>query len=116
MSDYRINAGSLRHRVTIERPLFGMPGAMGDLAQEWAAVAKLVPAEVEWLQGRKLLAAQAVHPEATVRIILRYNPSLTPQCRLIDDEGNDHRIVSLMPDTLKRHWTVLCKCVPRKQG
>ncbi len=109
--DYRINAGTLRHRVTIEKPKFAAAGALGDLGQDWQPIARSVPAEVEWLQGRKLLAAQAIHAEAEVRIILRYNASLTAQCRFVDDDGNRHRIVSLMPDTLKRHWTALCKCV-----
>ena len=115
MSDYRINAGSLRHRVTIENPKFGGQGALGDMAEEWVPIAKAVPAEVLWMQGRKLEAAKAVHPEATVQIIIRYDARVTPRTRFIDEDGNTHNPVSLLPDTLKRHWTALCKCVPKRQ-
>ena len=112
MSDFRINAGTLRHRVTIESPRFGGHGALGDMAEEWVPIAENVPAEVAWLHGNKLLAAKAVHAEASVQIILRYVDALTPQCRFVDDEGNLHNILSLIPDSLQRHWTALCKCVP----
>lgn len=116
MSDFRINAGSLRHQVTIEQPTFGGAGALGDMAEQWVPVAKAVPAEVEWLSGNKLLAAKAVHAEANTRIIIRYDQRVTPQCRYVDDEGNEHYAVSPMPDTLKRHWTILCKCVPKTRS
>jgi head-tail adaptor len=112
MSDFRVNAGTLRHRVTCESPRFGGAGALGDMAEEWLPIADDVPAEVEWLQGRKLLAAKAVHEEAMTRIILRYDDRVTSKTRFIDDDGCTHNIVSLLPDSLKRYWTALCKVVP----
>ena len=64
-----ISSGRFGHqKVTIESPQFGDAGAMGDIAQSWLPIAENVPAEVTWLRGNKLLAARAVHAEATAEV------------------------------------------------
>lgn len=112
MADYRVNAGRLGHeKVTIEQPRFGGAGALGDMAENWTPIAKKVPADVNWLSGEKLLAARAVHEQASAEVLLRYNKKITARCRLIDSGGRELRIVGLLPDNLKRHMRLLCRSV-----
>lgn len=66
--------GELRRRVTLQQRTQGQDAAGGILAT-WADLAE-VSAKVEPLTGRELLAAQAVHAEITLDVIVRWRPEL----------------------------------------
>ena len=108
---YRLDAGRLRHRVSVQAPQLSAPGQMGDAAEVFQTIEGLsmVPAEIEWLDGRKLLAAQQVHAEATVTVLVRFDPRITQKCRLLTDNGHTLYPVASTPDTLERWITLSCK-------
>ena len=84
---------------------------MGDVCEAYLPIAGLenVPAKIEWLSGNKLLAAQQVHAEATVQVIVRFDPRITAKCRLVSDSGHTLYPLSAIPDTLRRWITLTCK-------
>ncbi|MFZ5762837.1 MAG: phage head closure protein [Thermodesulfobacteriota bacterium] len=76
-----MNAGRLRHRVTIQAPGLAAASEYGDQATIWSDVAT-VWADIQPMSGRELFAAQAVQSEATVKITMRYRADLTTAMRL----------------------------------
>jgi SPP1 family predicted phage head-tail adaptor len=83
-----MQAGKLRHRVTIQRLSAGSPGqdAGGTPDDGWGALFTCW-AEVMPLRGRELVAAQQVHPEVTGTIRIRYRADypLTSKDRAVYD-------------------------------
>jgi SPP1 family predicted phage head-tail adaptor len=78
-----MQAGKLRHRVTFERPgLIQDPGS-GDMVPGWELVWEKVPASVEPLSARDLIAAQAAQSQASGRIRIRYRPGVLPTMRIL---------------------------------
>jgi len=108
---YRLNAGRLRHQVTIQAPKLSTAGQMGDACEAFLPLDGLenVPAEVQWLSGNKLLAAQQVHAEAAVEVIVRFDPRITATCRLVTDDGHTLYPLAAIPDSLDRWITLSCK-------
>ena len=74
-----MNAGRLRHRVTLQvptrDPAFGSETVWADYATVWAAV--------EPLRGREFYAAQQVASEVTGKITLRYLAGVAPEMRVL---------------------------------
>jgi SPP1 family predicted phage head-tail adaptor len=68
-----MQAGKLRHSVTLQTPVAGSPQrtASGQPDAAWTTLCTTY-ASVEALSGRRLEAAQATWPEATVEIKMRY--------------------------------------------
>lgn len=78
-----MQAGKLRHRVTIQRLVTGSPtqNAGGEPDASWADVAT-VYASIEPLRGRELLVAQQINSEVTGTIRVRYRAGLTSADRI----------------------------------
>jgi SPP1 family predicted phage head-tail adaptor len=82
-----LDAGTLRHRVTVEQLVNVMDTSgsyqtdTGELNQEWLPVG-IFWASIQDLNGKELFAAQAEQSIVTTKIIIRYNPILTPDMRL----------------------------------
>jgi SPP1 family predicted phage head-tail adaptor len=104
-----VRSGQLRHRVTLEHRADGSQGPLGDLVEQWTALASNVPANLDYLDGHKLLAAKQVHAEATVRVEIRYYSSFTPNCRITTSDGKQLYPVSVVPDHKNRHMIILCR-------
>jgi len=67
--------GDLRRRVNIQTRSSGID-SHGQQQTTWADLLTSVPADIQSLSGRELLAAQAVNTEITHTVVLRYHASL----------------------------------------
>ena len=77
-----MQAGKLRHRITLQKPVKAQSPATGAIVNSWADVATLW-ADINDLSVREFVAAQAGQSEVTSRITIRYR----------DDVTNKHRIL-----------------------
>lgn len=80
-----MQAGKLRHRISIRRPLQEVDASGAPTSGGEALVANLW-ASVEALSGRELLLAQQSHAETTHRIVIRgvKGVSITPTMKVRD--------------------------------
>jgi SPP1 family predicted phage head-tail adaptor len=76
-----MNAGRLRHRITIQEPVTARNG-YGEAITTWTAVAT-VWASVEPLSGREYFAAEHVQSEVTHRVRMRWQSGITPDMRVL---------------------------------
>ena len=104
-----IQAGKLRHRVTIQSLSAGSPQQTGSGMpdESWATVAT-VSASIEPLSGRELFAAQEHHAETTTRIRIRYRSEVTAKMR-VSHGGTTYNILSVI-DPEKRHKEIQLMC------
>lgn len=77
-----MRAGSLRHRVTIQRSALGTADANGEQLEVWSDVST-VWAEVRSLTGSEGWKAKQVQPESSSQITMRYTSDLTTADRLV---------------------------------
>lgn len=78
-----MQAGRLRHRVTIEQ-VTETPNEFGEPTETWAEFASAW-ADREDLTGRELFAAQQVSATVTTRFTMRYVTGVTAKMRLLSD-------------------------------
>lgn len=100
-----MNPGKLRHRITFQertttQDSYGQPLlTWTDVATVWGAV--------EPLNGRELMAAEAVQSEITHQVVIRYRPGITAKMRVLYgtrvfdiqnvlDENERHRMLTLL--------------------
>lgn len=76
-----MQAGKLRHRITIQEPVVARNG-FNEAITTWSAVAT-VWASVEPLSGREFFAAEHVQSEITHRIRVRYRAGIAPTMRVV---------------------------------
>jgi len=76
-----MRAGSLRHRIKIQQPVYGEEWDEGvmwvDLADVWASI---VP-----LRGREYIAVRSVGADETGTLKIRYRPDMHPEMRIVWD-------------------------------
>lgn len=77
-----MNAGKLRHRITIEHDTGTTPDAAGHRQPAWTSFA-VVWAECRQLSGREHYLTHQVMPLATHRIRMRYLPGVTTAMRVV---------------------------------
>lgn len=77
-----MNAGRLRHRVTLRNRVETQDATTGALSVTWTDVAT-VWAAVEPLSAREFIAAQAVSSQVTTRITIRFRDDVTPKMRAV---------------------------------
>ncbi len=77
-----IDAGKYRHRVTLQSKIVTRD-AMGGEVIIWTDVATGVPARVEALSGRALMAAQQAMSEVSARIMIRHRADIQPDWRVV---------------------------------
>lgn len=78
-----MRAGSLRHRITFQAQALVQDLETGEMLEGWAPVWERVPASVEPLSARDLIAAQAGQSEASGRMVIRYRAGVLPTMRII---------------------------------
>lgn len=101
-----MQAGSLRHRITIERAIESRD-AYGAVTVTWSELA-VVWADAEALSGRFLEAARQLASEATHRFRVRHLSGLKPKDRVIF-QGVPYNVEALLPDLKRREWVdLLC--------
>jgi SPP1 family predicted phage head-tail adaptor len=79
-----MQAGKLRHRVTIQRKASGVD-TLGQSSGGWVCV-NTCWASVRTLTGNELEKAKILVPAASTEIIMRYNPDTNEQCRAVFKE------------------------------
>lgn len=77
-----IEAGRLRHRVTIEQRSDVQDTTTGAMVPAWTVFADGVPAAIEDLSVREFMAGQALQSAVTTRITIRYMEGLTADMRI----------------------------------
>lgn len=102
-----LNAGRLRHRITIERKTHEQDPTTGAMTPVWLPLAQNVAAAVEPLSGRELLAAGQMKSKITARVIVRYREGITAAMRVLHG-GQTFNIVAVIPDDQSgREWLTL---------
>lgn len=77
-----MQAGKLRHRVTLQEKVEIQDSGTGATTPEWRDVAT-VWADVVALSAREFIASQANQGQITNRITIRYRPGVTNRNRII---------------------------------
>jgi SPP1 family predicted phage head-tail adaptor len=78
-----MQAGKLRHRVDFQALGEAQDSESGEMVPGWSTVWAKVPASVEPLSARDMIAAQAAQSEATARVVIRYRVGVLPTMRII---------------------------------
>lgn len=92
-----LEAGRLRHRVTIQSRQANQDPVTGETIVTWADAWVSIAAAIEPLSATERIEAQAQHSEVTARITIRMLAGLTAQHRIIHN-GRIHNIVGVIPD------------------
>jgi len=99
--------GKLRHKVELQSVHRTKNGYMDDI-DNWTTFATQW-ASIEPIRGTQALIAQQIEAEMTHRLIIRYNASMTADCRVKTD-GRIFTIVSVRDiDERRRHQELMCK-------
>ena len=77
-----MKAGQLRHRITIQQ-LSTTRDDYGGGVEAWADFATDIPASVQPLSGRELIAAQAAMSTVTTKFGMRYIQGVTAAMRIV---------------------------------
>ncbi len=91
-----IAAGRLRHRVQLQRQVYGQSPATGAQTVSWEPLAD-VWAEVAPLSAREFVAAKAIDSEVTLRVTIRHREGVTDKCRVLF-RGKILNIHGVLPD------------------
>lgn len=102
-----MNAGKLRHRVTIQKPVETQSGT-GDPLVRWQDVAT-VWAMVEPLRGREFFAAKQMVSEVEVRVVIRYMAGITAKMKIV--HGADEYLIETIINVLERDRELQLMCV-----
>lgn len=78
-----MRSGKLRHRVDFQAPGQGQDPVTGEMVEGWVSVWEKVPASIEALSARDLIAAQAGQSEVSARIVIRYRTGVLPPMRIL---------------------------------
>lgn len=79
-----MQAGRLRHRVTIQEPVSATNG-YNETITTWSRVAE-VWASVEPLSGREFFAAEHQQSEISHRVVMRYRGGITATMRVVHED------------------------------
>lgn len=102
-----MQAGRLRHRVTIEAQQHAQDPTTGEITVTWQPHLSSVPAEIVPLSGREFLSAQAGQAEITARATIRWVSGIEPTMRVVH-EGRNFNIRAVLPDpTFRKHITLM---------
>lgn len=91
-----IAAGRLRHRVTIQRPVYTQDQNTGAMTASWSDVADCVPAEIAPMSVKEFIASAAMQSQVTTRIVIRYMAGIDATMRIVhrDRIYNIHGVLS----------------------
>lgn len=101
----RIDPGELRHRIAIQSSNSTASSDLGQPIDAWTTVATVWGA-IEPLSGREAFYANQVQADASHRVIIRGNRTVTTRNRLVH-EGRTFNIVSVMSDEERPRYKTL---------
>lgn len=78
-----MQAGRLRQRITFQAQGEVQDPVTGEMLPGWVPVWESVPASVEPLSARDLIAAQAGQSEVSGRMVIRYRSGVLPTMRIL---------------------------------
>lgn len=93
-------AGSLRHRITVEKKTDGLD-AWGGPITTWADHATIW-AEVMYLSGSEFWAARQANSEASGKVRIRYRDDINPDTMRINYGGKILEILACYPFDYRR--------------
>lgn len=106
-----MRSGQLRHRVSFESlPVDSGTDDYGAPLNNWTPLYSAVPARIEQLSGRELIAARQVVDGAAVEIETRYLPSITGKVRAVNDEDGTVYDILDVNDVGFAHRKLLLLC------
>ena len=82
-----IEAGRLRHRVSIQRKVQTQNSTTGTVADTWTEVAK-VRAAIEPLSAREFMQSQAMQAQIVARIVIRHREDVDATMRIVHQRPN----------------------------
>lgn len=105
-----MQAGALRHRITIEQRVDEVDSDDGALDESWAHAFGPISAEIVALSGRELIAAQAVQSKISTRIRIRHRPGVVASMRALH-RGVIYNIAAVIPDPTSGvdYMTLMCE-------
>lgn len=106
-----MQAGRLRHQVTIQHRVEASPQQFGtgEPDTSWSAYLTGVWASVDPLRGRELFAAQEHHSEIEVRIRIRYQEGITAAMRVVFESQYYDILAIIDPEMRHRELQLMCK-------
>jgi SPP1 family predicted phage head-tail adaptor len=107
----RIQAGQLRHRITILRSNLTINSLGGWKVGDDSPFAENVPASIEMLTGRELYAAQQKVSQVTHRITIRWMPGILSNMNVgwFDEREKFFQIQAVEnPDGRRKKIDLLC--------
>jgi SPP1 family predicted phage head-tail adaptor len=110
----QLSVGSLRHRITIEKPT-ETRSKSGAITLSWETAAT-VWAEKQDLSGREYLQAQQAESLISTRFRIHYRSDITAKMRV--KHGNNYYSIEavLDPDGFRRELHLMCKAVPEHEN
>jgi len=91
-----MQAGKLRHRITLQKPGKVQNPDNGEMEVAWLDLATIW-ADVVPLSAREFVAAQAMQNAVTTRIKIRYRQDISPKYRILF-RGKIFNIEGVLPD------------------
>jgi SPP1 family predicted phage head-tail adaptor len=105
-----MEAGHLRHRITIQQPTIGTPDAVGESVPTWGTFATAW-ADVATLQGRELAFARGIAATVTHKVTLRYLAGVTSAMRVLFGSAVLSIAAVLDSENRNRQLDLLCEAV-----
>lgn len=105
----RVRAGSLRDRLTLERPQYSPDGA-GGRVETWVSVAS-VWGQVIAKSGSESVDAGRFSGSVSHEVTLRYRDDVKPTMRLVYG-AKIFEIIGVLNQTNRKDW-LTCLCVER---
>jgi len=104
-----MRAGKLRHRITIQRPVYDQDQVTGEVTITWMDAWTKVPAEVVPASVSQFVAAAAPQHKLTARIVIRYRAGLEATMRILH-RGDVYDIQGVLadPDSGRDYLTLPC--------
>ncbi|MGF6932977.1 SPP1 family predicted phage head-tail adaptor [Paraburkholderia sp. UCT70] len=103
-----MQAGKLRYRVSIQRPLRIQNDAGEVIVDQWAEIAR-VWAAIEAISGREYMASSEFRAGITTRIRIRWRSDVDATARVVAGDGTIYSIDVAMPvKGLTRELHLMC--------
>ena len=82
MTSAAIRTGDLRRRITIQQRSSESPDGFGQASTSWTDVVSTW-ADIQPMNGRELMSAQAQQSEVTHQVEIRYRTGVLPRMRVV---------------------------------
>lgn len=111
-----MQAGKLRHYVTLQNKQATTTGSRGQVTNTWEDTQGNIPAEIVTLNGREAEIARQMVASADTRVRLRYVANVTPASRFVWESRVFNILWVNNTDQRNRELVCLCQEVPSLAG